>query len=319
MSVWDDYLKSNKDWGEFVEQVSDNTGDRNLDKWIQNLRDNRELFRMSGWATVELQDVEKDKTAIIMGASPALKNQVATLREIQNDSDFVLAGLSCNLEFLLKNGIKPKYCITVDADVSQAEFWDNINMNDTKDILLIASTLAYPPMLKKWKGPVKFLALSTEEKDMKRKQEKWYRPLNGVGIEFWSLMGQFNVMTAFAFTCLACPILIFVGNEMSYQTVDSDYYVDRPAEDKDFAVKGAHPDIYGKVVYTTVMLMALKFVLENFLQHISGGGWFFNCTEAGIFGVTKRHGNLPWIWQFTLKNGIAQARQIMRTGKPFTI
>ena len=51
-----------------------------------------------------------------------------------------------------------------------------------------------------------------------------------------------------------------------------------------------------------------------------GAGWFINCTEAGIFGMSKKvpypH-QLPWIQQLTLENGIAQARQIMRTGQPF--
>lgn len=316
-TIWDDYMDGNPDWKNFIERVSDNTGEHNLTKWIDNMRENRSLFRQTGWATDALQDVELNKTAVIMGASPAIAKQVDTLRELQRDPGFVLCGLSCNLEFLLNNEIKPKYLITVDADKSQAEFWDNVDMNETRDITLIASTLAYPLMLRMWKGPVKFLALTTDDKKLKRKQLKWYAPLNGIGKEFWSMLGQFNVLTIFAFTCLACPILIFVGNEMSYASLDSDYYVDRPAPDKDNDPKGKHPDIYGNVVYTTVVLMALKFAIENFLQKVSMGGWFFNCTEAGIFGITARYGNLPWIQQLTLRNGIAQARQIMRTGKPF--
>ncbi len=63
------------------------------------------------------------------------------------------------------------------------------------------------------------------------------------------------------------------------------------------------------------MLMSLKLGLEDFLGKLSGKGWFLNCTEAGIFGVTKK-GNIPWIHQLTLTNGIAQARSIMETGQP---
>ena len=100
------------------------------------------------------------------------------------------------------------------------------------------------------------------------------------------------------------------------KTKDEKYYVDR--EDlKDGWEKHPQIDINGNKVYTNYMLMSLKFVLEDLLGKLSGAGWFFNCTEAGIFGVSKKHGNLPWIHQLKLKTGIAQARQIMRTGEPF--
>jgi len=313
-----DYLNNNKDFKDFLDKVSDLTGDMNKETWRTNLRENVDLFKKTGWAAPALQDKELRKTAIMMGASPALQKQVDTLREIQDDPDFVLCGLSCNLEFLLNNSIQPKYCITVDADKSQGEFWDNIDMDKTKDITLIASTLAYPPMLRKWKGPLYFLALCTNEGYIRRKHKKLYGPINGTGSEFWSIMGQFNVMTAFVFMVLGCRTILFVGNEMSFKDKDSRYYVDR-TDPRDTQPKGVHGDIYGNMVHTTTGLLALKLSLEYFLGEISGAGWFINCTEAGIFGVTKRYPNqrVPWIKQLTLKNGIAQARHIMRTGKPF--
>jgi hypothetical protein len=78
-------------------------------------------------------------------------------------------------------------------------------------------------------------------------------------------------------------------------------------------------DIYGQKVHTTLTLLGVKYSLEGFLETIQGAGWFFNCTEAGIFGITKKFPDrhVPWIKQLTLKNGIAQSRQIMRTGEPF--
>jgi hypothetical protein len=252
-----------------------------------------------------------------MGASPALGNQVATLREIQNDPRFVLCGLSCNLEFLLNNDIQPKYCITVDAEESQGVFWEKMDMSKTRDIVLIANTFAYPPMLLKWQGPLFFLALQTADKKMRAKHRRWYGPLNGDGQEFHSLMGQFNVMAAFAFLCLGCRILLFVGNEMSFKDNSARYYVDRD-DPRDKEIKGPHGDIYGNMVYTTPGLMALKIALEQYLELLQGAGYFINCTESGIFGVTKRYPGrrIPWIHQMTLKNGIAQARNIMRTGEP---
>ena len=67
----------------------------------------------------------------------------------------------------------------------------------------------------------------------------------------------------------------------------SKYYVDR--EDlRDNEKRFPHGDIYGNKVHTTVNLLAVKYGLEGFLELLSGNGWFFNCTEAGIFGITKK-------------------------------
>ena len=318
MEVKSDYLSENKDFEKFLSNVSDNTGRRNMETWFNNLRDNRELFKTTGWATDNLQGKHKDKTAIIMGASPAIKSQIETLKGLQDDNDFVLCGLSSNLEFLLSNGIQPKYIITVDGDVSQGEFFDTIDMDKTKDIVLIANLFAYPPMLKKWKGPLYFLALQTADKKFERKQRKWFGPENGIGNGFPSLMAQFNIITAVAYLILECKIILFVGHELSFKDDDSKYYADR-VDPRDTDKRYPHGDIHGNMVKTTPDLLAVKYTLEGFLEVISKAGWFFNCTEAGIFGITKRFPDrhVPWIQQLTLKNGIAQARHIMRTGEPF--
>jgi hypothetical protein len=318
MVVTSDYLTKNKDFEKFVDTVSDNTGRTHMDEWIENLRDNRELFRSTGWATDVLQGKEEGKTSIIMGASPAIANQIETLKGLQDDNEFVLCGLSSNLEYLLNNGIKPKYIITVDGDVSQGEFFDRIDMDRTNDITLIANCYAYPPMLKKWKGPLYFLALQTGDAKFEKKLRKWYGKPNGLEEGFPSIMAQFNIITAFSFLVLQTSIILFVGHELSFKDDGSKYYVDR--EDKrDKEMRFPHGDIYGNKVHTTMGLLAVKYSLEGFLELIKDAGWFINCTEAGIFGITKRFPDrhVPWIRQLTLRNGIAQARQIMRTGEPF--
>jgi len=318
MEVTSDYLTKNKDFAKFISTISDNTGNRNMDTWIQNLRDNRALFRQTGWATDKLQGKDKGKTAIIMGSSPAIHLQTETLKEIQTDTDFVLCGLSSNVEYLLNNGIQPKYVIVVDGDESTGRDWDNVDMEKTRDITLISNTFSYPPMLKKWKGPLYFLDLQTADKKFERKKEKWFGSLNGIGHGFPSIMAQFNILTAAAFLILECPIILFVGHELSFKDDGARYYVDRD-DFRDNEQRFDHGDIYGNKVKTTVGLLAVKYSLEGFLELLSKAGWFFNCTEAGIFGITKRFPDLhvPWIQQLTLKNGIAQARHIMRTGEPF--
>lgn len=313
-----EYLTKNDDLKRFVDGISDNTGRKFMDIWTKHLRENRFLFRKTTWAGLALQGKEEGRTAIIIGSSPALQKQIETLKTLQSEKDFVLCGISSNLEYLLNNGIKPKYCIVVDADESTGRDWDNVDMAKTKDIVLIANTYAYPPMLKRWKGPLYFLDLQTNDKKFERKKRKWYGSPNGINSGFPSIMAQYNIMTAVAYLILECPIILFVGHELSFSDEDAKYYVDR----KDFRDKEKrfpHGDIYGNKVHTTLGLLAVKYTLEGFLELLAKAGWFFNCTEAGIFGITKKFEDLhvPWIQQLTLKNGIAQARQIMRTGQPF--
>ena len=313
------YLSDNEVFGQFLEQTSKNTGEINYDNWIHNLRCNRNLFRKTGWASDYLQGIGKGKAAVVIGSSPALKNQIQTLRDLQWDSDFILCGLSSNLKYLLDNGIKPDYTIVVDGDKSTGDDWNDIDMEKTKDIVLIANTFAYPAMLEKWKGKLYFLALDSARKSMQKKQEKWYGKLNGFGNGFPSVMAQFNIFVVLALLMFECQVILMVGHELSFQDESSQYYVDRK-DYRDHQKRWPHGDIYLNKVHTTTGLLAVKYSLEGFLENFDGYGWFFNCTEAGIFGISKKFPyphRIPWIKQLTLIAGIAQARQIMRTGQPF--
>lgn len=319
-----DYIGTNDKWRKFVHQVSENTGTVYQSLWIENAKINKELVQKCGWACEDLQEAHQGKTAVMLGASPAIKKQVETLKWLQDDPDFVFIGISSGLEFLLANGIRPKYLMVADADPAMERFWKKANMEKTKDITLIASVCTHPGLLEKWQGPIKFIAVFTTIKKLDRKIQKWFRPVNGPSTNrfFFALSSQYNLGTALAYLVMGTRTVIFVGNEMGFADKECTYYPDR--EDiKDGWQRKPHIDIYGNVAYSNMMLMSLKLALEDFLAKLSGEGWFFNCTEAGIFGVSmdwhRNHGtaNLPWIQQFPLKMGIAQARHIMRTGEPF--
>lgn len=320
-----DYLgTANKDWMKFMDYVNRNTGDRYVKLWLANAKENKKLFQGCGWACGELQDACKGKTAILLGASPAIRDQVEILKNMQYDPDFVFIGISSGLEFLIKNGIKPRFMFVADADPAMVRFWANIDMEATKDITLISNLCTTPRLLEQWQGPIRFVAIYSAEKPVNRFITKKYRPLNSTGTWFPGLSSQYNTAAAFAFLVLRTSILIFVGLELGFVDQEVTYYADR--EDyKDKWIRKPHLNIYGDIAYTNYSLIALKLSLEDYLAKMSGEGWFFNCTEAGIFGISvdweRKHGtaNLPWIYQLTLKNGIAQARSIMRTGQPFLI
>lgn len=308
-----DYVGSNKDWLEFANAISANTGNLYRELWIENARANRALVRRCGWATEELQDSHAGKTSVLLGASPAITKQLGQLRELQQDQDFVFIGITSGLKFMLENGIVPKYCMIADADPKMVRFWKDLDMDLTKDTTLISHVCVHPDMLSMWKGKIKFLVIDSDDKEVNRKIDKWYRPINGCGNGFFALSSQYNTGAALAYTVLRTHVLIFVGNELSFPDEGAPYYADR-SDIKDSWEKQPHISIFGDKVYTNYNFMCLKLALEDFLGKVPG--YFFNATEAGIFGVSKRYGNLPWIYQMNLDMAVKQARNIMKTGEP---
>jgi hypothetical protein len=308
-----DYLGANKDWADFCDTISHNTGVMNKDLWLKNAQENRSLIKECGWVCEDMQDAHMGKTAVILGASPAIKTQLEVLRNLQEDPDFVLCGITSGIGLMLNNGIRPKYCMMADADPAQVRFYEGLDMKLTKDTTLIASISCPKVIIDMWEGPKKFIAVYSDEKKLDRKVKKWFKNINGCNGYFHAIFSQYNTITALAYLVFGCNIMIFVGNELSFKDNEATYYPDRK-DPKDAWIRKPHPDIYGRTVYTGYMLMSLKLALEDYLGKLPGV--FFNCTEAGIFGVSARYGNVPWIHQIKLNMGIAQARSIMKTGKP---
>lgn len=310
------YVEGDKEYSDFIIHISDNTGEHYGKLWLENARANKPLVKKYGWAAETLQGKHQGKTVVFLGASPAVKKQLRVLKKLREDPNFVFVGVSSNIEYLLDNELHPDYLMFADADPKMERFWQNVDFSKTKDITLISSVCAYPALAQKWYGDVKWLAIWTGIKKAEKKLVKWFHPVNGCGEMFYALLSQMNTGVALAYTVFESKILIFVGNEFSFAKESDQYYVDRK-DIKDTWLRKPHLDIYGNMVYTTYTLLSLKMVLEGYLGKISGDGWFFNCTEAGIFGITKKFGPISWIHQLPLSTGIAQANNIMRTGEPF--
>ncbi len=309
------YIEQNKDWLKFNSVISDNTGLRYKKMWLDNARSNIKRVVKSGWACSEYQEKHEGKIALLLGGSPAITKQFDQIRGLQHDKDFVLVGITSNIRMLLNNGIRPEFVMIADADPAMTRFWDGMDLEQTKGINLIANLCTHPDMLNKWKGNIKYLAIHTDVKELVKLMKQRYNPVNDCGALFPAVSSQYNVGAAFAYLVLGCRTLIFVGNELGFPDKEAPYYPDRK-DYKDAWVRNPHPDIYGKTVYTNYMLFSLKLALEDFLGKLSGNGWFINATESGIFGVSKRYGNTPWIYQLTLDWSIKQAKHIKAFGEP---
>jgi len=313
------YIAENKDWNTFTTQVSQNTGKHYGEVWRENAKANKARIKECGWAAEELQDAHEGKTAVLLGASPAILKQMDKLKSLQWDADFTTIGVASGIKTFFEHGLIPRYCMIADADPAIVRFWKDVDMRKTKDITLIANICVHPSLLDKWQGDIKFLSIHVGVENLIRKFKKWFKDMNGCGEYFPALSSQYNEGVAFAALVFCCKVLIFVGNELSFPTqkAEDTYYPGRK-DIKDTVQRKPHIDIYGNTVYTSYMLLSLKFGLEDFLGKIADIGWYLNATEAGIFGVSARYGNLPWIQQLNLDNAIMQARYIMEKGEPLT-
>jgi hypothetical protein len=311
------YVHSNKGWLGFVEAMSDNTGDHFREDWFANGKINKELLKKSGWATETFQDTCIGKTAVVIGASPSIAKQLDTLRDLQNDPNFVLLTVSSEIRHLLNNGIKPHFVLISDASPVIKTYWDGMDMELTKGITLVSSPFVPPEMLHSWQGDVKFIAYYTTIKRLDKMFRRDCYPINGCDIMFPSLASSYNSCVSFSYLVLRTEIIIMVGNELSYEKeLEGTYYVDRE-DAKDKGKRYPHINIYGGKSWTTTIFMATKLALEDYLGKLHG--WFFNATEAGILGVSSKYGNLPWIKQVKLKMAVAHAKSLMQTGRPLSI
>jgi len=309
------YIDQNQDWLKFNQAVSNNTGARYEKQWLANARENVKRVLSSGWACEKFQGATDGKIALLLGGSPAITKQFDRIKQLRFDEDFVLIGITSNIKMLLNKGIKPDFVMIADADPAMVRFWDNMDMKETRGINLIANLCTHKDMLNKWQGPITYLAIHTDVKELVALMKKKYGNVNGCGALFPAVSSQYNLAAAFAYLVLGCRTLIFVGNELGFPDKKAPYYPDR-TDHKDKWARMPHPDIYGKVAYTNFMLFALKLALEDFLGKISGNGCFINATEAGIFGISNRYGNTPWIQQMTLDWAVKQAKHIKAFGEP---
>jgi hypothetical protein len=286
-------LDRDADWKDFCVRLSDDTANHLVPLWLSNVRANAPLIKRKGAAYDRYRGQGQDKVAVIIGAAPALESNWKPLVGLQSDKRYILIACSTALKFLLNKGIKPRFVIMVDGAPNCARY---IDVGDkAKDINLIATCIVHPKSLKAWKGNVRFVRVGIGDQ-----YEREYIKLTGIRDMFPGGGTQYNAAVLFAYMTLQSRILMFVGNALSY---DEKYYADRN-DDKDNAFqKFAWVDIHGDVAYTNHNLIQSKLWLENQLSMWKGV--FINATEAGILGVSKRHGQLPYILQLKLSNAIS--------------
>lgn len=215
---------------------------------------------------------QNEKAMILVGSSPCLRQDVHKLKEI--DDNFCIICANSALKFLLKNGVKPDYCIALDSD--EIDIPQHLDC-DNKDITLLASTAISPKSLKKWKGPIYFLPYYSVEKELRLKiRRRLGKSVPGGGNSiteaFWIVSVIFGSKT-----------VIFVANEYCFDDVKN-YYADKKAAKQEL-LPTIYPctDVKGRKRWTIPAHYNYVIWQEKVCTDLCPPGFFID-TSFGLLG-----------------------------------
>lgn len=269
------------------------------DKWIANSIANRKYYKNEQPPLLGL-------TAYIVAAGPSLKKNYEFLKDIGRLG--VIICVDASFRFLMKNGVVPDYCMSVDAEGKMLTMVDGV---DTSRTTLIAMASSSTELVEAWKGQKFFVRCQSGSKDLDDKLVAVARqvvvekdlkagdvinPLEDVKVEFAglgaSVMTGGNVTGAahsFAMTLLHALRVVFVGADYSWIDPNefycggehTDFGHDRDQAEDIFS----HPSDNGEVS-TNFSMFNFKRWHEDYVCGIPHE--VVNATEGGILGIDRR-------------------------------
>jgi hypothetical protein len=251
---------------------------------------------------------EDEKAMVLVGSSPCLKRDVDKLKDL--DDDFVIVCANSSLKFLLRNGIKPHYVVAVDSD--DKDITQHLDIADSKDITLLASTVISNKILDAWQGPVYFLPYYSIKKELKGK----VRSRLGKGVP----SGGNCITSAFYVVSIifGSKTVIFVGNEHCFDKV-KDYYADKKAAKQEklkliFPIK----DVLGRDRWTLPAHYNYAIWTEKVCDDLSPKGYFID-TSFGLLGkdsknihnmeISEAIGHVKWSFKMKRKVNTAKTEK----------
>jgi len=244
-------------------------------QWDINTKKNFHRFNKNNsiWSTQWRYSGEKEKAMILVGSSPRLKEDVKKLKAI--DDDFIIICANSALKYLLKNGVKPQYVISVDSD--DIDIPQHLDIKED-GITLLASSVTCPEVLDKWNGPILFAPYYSI--DMK------LRPKLRAKLGRVVPCGGNSISEALVISTVIWGghTVIFVANELCF---DKDYYADRKAA-KQEELKRLYPttDVIGRERWTLPSLYNYAIWIERVCLELTPKGFFID-TSFGVLGKDR--------------------------------
>jgi len=244
------------------------------DQWEKHTAANLHRFnkKNSIWNLEDKYLRSKEKAMVLVGASPCLRKDVKKLKDL--DEIFCIVCANSSLKFLLRNGITPDYCVSLDSD--DIDIPQHLDV-DTDKVTLLASTATAPKALDLWQGPVYFMPYYSVSPGLRRKVR--YRLGKGIPGGGNSMTQAFFVVTVL----FGSKTVIFVANEYCFDR-KKDYYADREAA-KQEKLKTLYPatDVLGRKRWTLPAHYNYTIWQEKVCADLSPPGYFID-TSFGLLG-----------------------------------
>jgi len=114
--------------------------------WEENYKKNLPYFAKTP-SVDKLFGRFKNMPAIVVGAGPSLDRNIKYLQ--LGVGKALIIACDTAVQILFSNGIKPDIVLNLDPQPSVMNFFESI---DSKNIALVAPTIAYPELREKWRG-----------------------------------------------------------------------------------------------------------------------------------------------------------------------
>ena len=134
--------------------------------WSSNISRNIWAFSKFPGANI-FYDRFKDMPAIVAAAGPSLTNSIGFIKA--NIGRAVIIAVDTSYKILMKNGIEPHFCVSVDPQVINARYFEGDAPGKT---MLIADPMVHPSVFRLYKGNIALIGIAFE-------MMKWIEKITG--------------------------------------------------------------------------------------------------------------------------------------------
>ncbi|MDH5542929.1 MAG: DUF115 domain-containing protein [Nitrospinota bacterium] len=248
--------------------------------WEENYLKNRNNIRRTP-GVKNLFDRFKNLPSIVVGAGPSLDRNIKYMQYASGKA--VIIACDTALKILKQNGVKPDIVINLDPQSNVVNFFEEI---DTREITLVAPTIAYPPLREAWKGHFFFYNKNAPDIPLLAGIAHEHREL-GLLTPGGSVL---SVAFDLAFKMGADPIA-FIGQDLSYSAdnayASGGHYTGYKSE-QIFDIGGDNiveaADLFGRKLKTQKSMFVTNEWFKWAFERWNGDKkrTIYNCSEAGI-------------------------------------
>lgn len=269
------------------------------DKWIANVRANREKFGPFAERGIgKLYGLFDKKPVIVAGSGPSLANNIEQLKDTKG-----IPIVSClhNYHYMVDNDVPVDFFVTLDAgDVTIEELSEGGKrtheeyLESTRDKTLLAFIGSPPKLLEQWRGEVYFFACPIPDQDI-------HQAISAIDPFHTYVSTGGNVLgacTYIARAILGAQPLAFVGADFCF-SYTRQFHPWKSKYDGNLGEAMRAIDVFGNSVLTWQSYYNFKVWFDWLACNVPG--IYINCSEGGLMGAYPE-GNISQIRQMRLQD-----------------